>query len=367
MASLYKQKKSSYWWIKYRDPETGKTTRRSTKLRIGTQSTYRAALELVATHTLKERQTWVGAEAGWQTWVPDYIKQIHATSPGTLQRYINGWDWLIEYFTEKEIKNPRMLTRAACISYVSWRKQSHLRGGKSKPLSTNTALLELRLLSTLMNEAVRREYTHFNPATKLGIKKATPSEKDEMTDRHITIIRDEISKRLASATSAHEKATSHFLNISFEIALHQGCRMNETFLALDDIDITAMTIRFRTPKGGQPYTTALNPALVPMITELRKSGRTTTYQRPAQPSLCWWVFFNFLRRNHDGFARVSFHSTRVTCISRLERAGAPEVAVCRLVNHAGTAIHRIYRRTTTAELQSYWTAAAYPPQGAGNP
>ncbi|MCF7763581.1 MAG: site-specific integrase [Verrucomicrobia bacterium] len=365
MASLYKQKKSSYWWIKFRDSKTGKTTRKSTKLRIGIRSAYRAAQELVANYTLKERQTWVGADSSWQTWVPDYIEQIHATSPGTLGRYRRAWGMLLDYLTELEIKNPRMLTRAACIGYVSWRKKRGSLRGKSKPVSTNTALVELRILSSFVNEAVRREYIPANPVTRLGIKGAQVIEKSEMSDHHITVIREEISRRLANARTPQEAAGAHFLNVSFEFALHQGCRMSETFLPLADIDITAMTIRFGNPKGGQAYTTALNPALVPMITELRKHGRTTTYDRPANPSLCWWNFFDTIRGQHAGFDRVSFHSTRVTCISRLERAGAPEVVVCRLVNHASSAIHRIYRRTTTAELQSYWTAAAYPPPSEG--
>jgi hypothetical protein len=38
---------------------------------------------------------------------------------------------------------------------------------------------------------------------------------------------------------------------------------------------------------------------------------------------------------------VSFHSTRVTVISRLERAGAKEKTVMDLVNHASTTVHRI--------------------------
>jgi integrase len=112
------------------------------------------------------------------------------------------------------------------------------------------------------------------------------------------------------------------------------------------------------PKGGEPYVAEMNPSLVPLIEELRASGVEYTYDRPLIPSLKWFKFFNQLRAKYPEFDRVSFHSTRVTCISRLERAGAPESAVMKLVGHSSTTIHRIYKRTKSDELQSFWSAVA---------
>ncbi|HEX9048692.1 MAG TPA: hypothetical protein VF988_16820, partial [Verrucomicrobiae bacterium] len=87
MASLYKQPKSSFWWIKYRNPKTGKTVRESTGLRIGVAADTRKAEELEATRTLAERQTpTTGAPGRWDTWVTDFIRNQVANR--TAERYL---------------------------------------------------------------------------------------------------------------------------------------------------------------------------------------------------------------------------------------------------------------------------------------
>jgi integrase len=359
MASIYKRPGSKFWWVKYRDHVTGEIKRQSTKFRIGIGTATRAANEMCANLTAKENQsTFAGAHERWEEWVTPFLESKHSASPNTLSRNLLAWSTILRYLRSQGVLTPKMLTRGVCIGYVPWRKkEGHLNSTKKRQVGTNTVIGELKTLSKVMHEAILRGYVPYNPAIKLGISKDKIEEKSEMTDEHIGIIRDKIRRKIENAKTLEEKRNSHFYRVSFEIALHQGCRLSETHIRLTDIDEKNRKMRF-VPKGGEPYVAEMNPSLVPLIEELRASGVEYTYDRPLIPSLKWFKFFNQLRAKYPEFDRVSFHSTRVTCISRLERAGAPESAVMKLVGHSSTTIHRIYKRTKSDELQSFWSAVA---------
>lgn len=48
---------------------------------------------------------------------------------------------------------------------------------------------------------------------------------------------------------------------------------------------------------------------------------------------------------------LSFHSTRVTVVTRLARAGVQERVAMRYVGHASATIHRIYTRLQVDDLK----------------
>jgi integrase len=364
MASLYKRPKSPYWWIKYRDPETGTLIRESTGCLIGQGRS--KAVEICARVSLKEAQRPIRSrnEEHWDQWVVPFLTSRHASRPGTLKRTLSIWTTLRRYLAAERIETPRHLTRSHCLAYVQWRANPDNLTRTGAPVHINTILTELVQLSKIMNEAVTRQYTHANPASKLAIKQAPPREKGEMTDWHIQVIRDEIN-RMRTPSNPDRCNLRSFFHISFEIAIHQGCRLAETCLPMNHIDCEAMQITFLA-KGSRVYRTELNPNLLPILQPLLDSGASHTYTSPTNKSLRWWEFFNRLRKRHPGkFDNISFHSTRVTCISRLERAGAPEKVVMDLVNHSSTTVHRVYRRATRQELQRYWHAAS--PTHAGDP
>jgi len=325
---------------------------------------------LVAELSLKERATTgVVEREQWDYWVEDYLRARHSGEPKTLSRNLGSWGNIREFLRQREVVSPRHLTRDDCFAYIKWRKsQGHVNSRAGKKVKHNTVLWELKTLTKVMKEAVLRNYTVVNPSLSLGLEKERVKQKPELTDQQIAVIRAAIQRKVERAATDEEKRNAHFYHVSFEIALAQGFRLAETYIALKDIDEQAMTIRV-IPKGDEAYETELNPSLVPLITRLRAEGRTHTYDEPKMPSLKWFKLFDNLRAKHPDLKDASFHSTRVTVITRLERAGAKEKTVMDLVNHASTTVHRIYRRSSRQELRSFFHVlpAAVAPPAAGTP
>lgn len=357
MASIYERKNSRFIWIKFRDPLTNKIRRESTEFLADDRIHRQRARELCAEKTFAESQTPRSTSAHrWDQWVPGFLQQRHALVASTLARKTAAWRQLSEYLLTIKVQTPQQLTRQHCLDYVAWRKaKGHLNSPHQRRISHNTVLMELKCLSSIMQEAVRRQWCSANVCHRLEIARELPREKTELSNDQIRFIRSEIQKRKARAKSDHDRATSDFLEISFEIALAQGCRMAETYLPLSAINLEQMEITF-TAKGNQRYIAPINPSLVPLLKRLQSEKRTHTYQRPRMGSLLWFKFFSRLRLKRHDLRNASFHSTRVTVVSRAERAGVPEKVAMALVNHSSTTVHRVYRKIKKTELSAVWGA-----------
>lgn len=345
MASLYQRNGSPFWWVKYRCPSTGLTKRESTGFRVGVGADRQKAREIAAEKSLTESRTGFAGKTGesWDAWVPSYVETRYGGSPRSLERVKTAWKKIETFLGHRHIPAPRHVSRETCLDFVAWCKTKP--GGE---VSHNGALLNLRFLSAILGEAVRRGFASHNPAVRLDIKREKTPEKPEISDAEIEQIRAEIKK-------VEDAAERHMLNVSFEIALAQGCRIFETWLDVNrDVNLDAGTIQFRAK--GKFYTTELNPTLRPLIHELRTSGRTMTFElrdpRRADGRDLSAVWCGFLKR--IGLGHLSFHSLRVTCVTRLHRAGVPESVAMKIVGHAGTTVHRVYRRVKREEGQSAW-------------
>jgi site-specific recombinase XerD len=259
---------------------------------------------------------------------------------------VGSWSTISMYLEEVGIRTPHALKREHCLGYIAWRRGAgHMnkKGGKGKPVSHNTALLELRVLSVIMTEAVHRGIVAHSPTWRLGIKKNPPKEKQELTEYHVQVIREEILRVKES-----DPELGHYFDTSFEIAMAQGWRLHETHLDLQQVNLESMTV-YRVQKGGRTIASPLNPSLVPLFERLRAERRTHTYQQPKLPSLEWFKLFDRLRERDRSFERVSFHSTRVTVVSRLLNAGVGQPAVMKMVGHASATINRLYHRLPASE------------------
>jgi integrase len=131
----------------------------------------------------------------------------------------------------------------------------------------------------------------------------------------------------------------------WEVAVAQGCRIKETNVPLDCVDEARGTITFPATKGNRPFTTALNPDLLPLVRERRAAGATRLADLPPNPSYWFWCLFRKL-----GMEGVSFHCTRVTVVSRLARAGVSQSQAMRFVGHATATVHRLYQRLGVEDL-----------------
>lgn len=355
MASLYKRPKSPYWWVKFKD-ETGTTRRESTKFRVGNRSDRQKALDYKAQLAAKETKPGQSAKhERFETWVESYLALRY--SGLTLARVRVAWRRIYAFLTQRGITDARQITRKDCLDYIASRKDGAM---------MSTALTEMRYFSGIMSEAVRRGMMAANPCHKLGVKAPKPEPKAEISDEEIAHIRAEIEKagqnKELLAIFRKLRVTEgwnpqQFLEGSFEIAIHQGCRLSETLIDLArDVDLENEEISFHA-KGDKFYTTALHPDLKAIVKQWMAEGRRMSYRIPAMDPMEWRKLASFYWAKffkHIGLSHLSFHCTRVTVVSRLHRNQVPEGIAMQLVNHSSHMVHRIYKRTKKEQLKGLW-------------
>ncbi|MGN6554586.1 MAG: hypothetical protein ACTHLW_12830, partial [Verrucomicrobiota bacterium] len=291
MASLYRRKGSPYFWLKYR-AQDGSVKQVSTGCSLSSQPEVRRAKQMEAQKSLEELQYGDSRKLkeGWQ-WVDEYLDARYQSNALSLERYQSAWASLKMFIEEKSIKSPAALLRQHCFDYVAWRKKPDKSKGKYKAC-LNTALVEIKVLRIVMQEAVVRGMAAGNPCYKLGIKQDKPKEKPELTEDQCALIRREILK----VEDAFERT---MLATSFEIARYQGCRLSETRLnPMTDVDIANRRIRFYV-KGGKEHSTLLHEKLVPFFTKLQADGCVETWTVPLERTKSrqwagnvWFRFFN---------------------------------------------------------------------------
>lgn len=250
------------------------------------------------------------------------------------------------FMNESNLAGPAAVTRGVCISYVAWRKKADPAAGKYTACH-NTALIELKTLSVLLQEALIRGWIPHNPVRSLGIKREPTREKPELTHEDIAAIR-------AAIKTWPNLDQRHFLHVSFEIAIHHGCRIRETCFPLTQIDFDNQTMMVNA-KGGKIRRVRIHPDLMPLFLQLRADGRTHTYDqkytnlghRQFNPSRIWAHVFHTLGLKQKG---VSFHCTRVTVATWMARSNVHEAKAKAFLGHASTTVHRIYQRLRHEDL-----------------
>lgn len=358
MAHLFQQKKSPFWWICY--TSKGERIRKSTHLRVGVGLETRKAKILEAEYTLAESKTsrdnpW---ENQWDSWVGDFIEARYGQRKLTLRRYKTIWNTIRMFLVERKILTPIQLTREHCMAYLNWRKQPKHADGKFHA-GHNTAILELKILRIILNEAVRRDWIPSNPASNLRIERIPPKEKPALDDQTLEAISAEIDR-------VEDPELRRFYRNSFEIARWQGCRLNETYLnPMTAVQIKTApdgtktgTIKFRA-KGNRTHTAPLHPNLIPLFTKMQAAQQTETWTQPAgvdtRPSRLWWVL---LKQGgfHDTHQGICFHCLRVTAATRLVQANVSEAKAMRFIGHASTTVHRMYQRLQLPDLEECFAA-----------
>ena len=353
--SVYKRCDSPFWWIGFRRLPDLKWSYKSSKIPHADSLGYKRALDLARRLGEDARVARLtSSDARWDAWVQRWIAEKF-TNPQTLRAESHRWRFVHAYLTERKIYGPMGVTYNVGHQYLAWRLDHKTRAGRG---SYNNALGELRLLGRVMREAVRRGFVIASPLERMGFKRHAAPEKPEITDAEVAAIRAELLRREGALPIG-----ARWMTICFEIALHQGCRLSETSLPMDSIDLAAGTIRF-IQKGRRVFTTRLHDALHPLIAELRAAGAITTCTLPHMAAKHWHWFFKgrFDKGHHQPgvAARLCFHCTRVTVITRMARAGVPIQQAMAYVGHADSAIHRIYQRLAAPDLSRATAALTFP-------
>lgn len=329
MAARYERPASPYFWIRFQKLD-GTWGAKSSGIRKDAQGATREIKQAVAEHTMREQDFSDGSTAHrFDSWVPAFLKRRY-TDPKTLRRYLNAWAALATYLAHRDVISPLQITYKLCTDYPAFRTNPPKKLIRAS--SHNTALLELKVLSAILQEAVRREYIKANPCVRLGLKKQPPKQKPEITPDEIAQIETALATR------------DEWMRDSWFVAMRQGCRFSETAVPLSQIDTIARTIRFRI-KGGREHTAPLHPDLVPLVDKAKKAKRKTLVELPQYAGKVWWHFFRQIDLPH-----LCFHCTRVTVITKLARTNAPESHTMAYVGHANETVHAIYRRLKAADV-----------------
>jgi integrase len=338
-ASVYRRARSPYWWIAYWCPQRQKRICEATPYRWDAIQGKRKALDLADDRgkvAAADKET-LGLER-WECWVSDFLERRYPTPARkkTHDRMVGGWNQWREFLINQKIAVPRALAYQSVLDFVAWRS-SQVKKSSGKVVSKNTALCDVRIMSVVLREAMRRGYCDGNPCDRIGITKDTAKGKLEITDQEIDAIRHALKPRPG------------WMAVCFEVAIHQGCRLQETSVPWERIDFERETITFLAKgRNGRPheFTTRLHPLLKPVLLKLRSTAPDTerTCVLPVMAAKEWHFFFQ-----ETGLPHLSFHCTRVTVITRLARAGVPIQQAMAFVGHASTAIHQIYQKLKPAD------------------
>lgn len=325
MASLYKRPDSPFYWASFLDL-TGRRRQKSTGLRHAIPADTRKAHELCRELSAAEVHR-VADDEHWDRWVPRFLDQRYDAHSRTYARMTTSWRSVSAFLRAKGVAIPRQLTRQHLRDYIGWRAVPH---EGTYVARRNTALNEMKLLGMVMREAVQSGFATVNPCDRLGISREASKKKPRITDAE--------HQRILAALK-HE---DEWMRTAYLIAWEQGCRLSETVLPLDDIDLDRGVIRFRT-KGhkNEPAEFPLSPRLIPMITRMKSDGRRMTFVMPEGGAQLFWRFFRRI-----GLPHLTFHCLRVTFITRAYEAGIQRTDVMRLVSHSSYAAHAVYPRLT---------------------
>jgi integrase len=334
MASLFKKPRSPFWYLRYK--KNGEWLKASTGLRHDDPNETAQARALRAEAEAAELNREVASSGSWD-WVERHIAESNL-SPKSVAKYRAQWRWLAMWLTERKLK-PAGVRYAHALDYLDWRIGRRKQSGKAA--GRNTAIQDVKLLSAILGEAVRRGMIAANPLVGMKLRKTTPKRKPEFEDREVEICREAL------------KSSPAWMQRAFEIALCTGCRLRETRIPMRCIDLDAKipTITFPAPKGGEAkaFSIPCPEALMPLFRELHAAGAEYTIDEfPFQPSRAWQHFFQGV-----GLGHLTFHSLRVTKVTRLRREGVPREEAMRLVNHSSELVHLIYDRHRVQDLAAY--------------
>lgn len=354
VAHLREHARSPYWYLRSRNLDSGRWGEKSTALRVDIPEDSRKAQRLADKASAQESRIGTPKNSpAFIAWVPDYLAH-HWRNPGSEspRRYAGAWQAIRMFLEEQGLDYPRQVRFHHGEAFLRWRLATPV---NSRNVVHNTALLELKFLSQLINEAIRREFTESNPIARLGIARSAPKIKEELSDRMI--------KKARAAL----KPQPTWMADAFEVGLYTGCRFNECEIPVTSINLKKRTIRMVDSKRDENdpkkfFTIPVHPELFSTLQRL--VGQARAAHRSA-----------ILTLSHDKNGRinkilkktvgVTFHSLRVTFITRCHRGGLTEHDAMRLVNHSSQLVHRIYSQLNVEDARAAQAKIPLPSFGKG--
>lgn len=341
MASIFKRSDSKWYWIRYKNTD-GVWKSKATRYRTDNTLHRAKAIEEAAKLSVGERDKRLTDT----TWVTRLLDD-HQVAPNTKIYYRNSWRNLSRFMDERRIMLADF-TPATAVEYITWRTTTPRTNGSF--VGRNQALQDIKILKWIHRQGRLLGYMTSMAMVDFRSRKAPVNRKPIFTDQDIARVRRALSV----------PHVPDWMRISFEISLHTGCRLKETRIPLDCVDLKTETITFPMPKGGagRSYTIPIPHGLLPMLTKMKATPASHTFEWPGcgtKVSSHWRKFFNLC-----GLKKHSFHGLRATRVTNLRRAGIVQSVAMRLVNHSSALVHELYQRHSVEDLRPYVNAGLGP-------
>jgi integrase len=329
MASLKPSKKTPNWVLSYRDLATGEWKTKTLQLRRDSKTDTRKAEAIARRATADERRSKPMLGGQYAQWVDDYIDYRY-TNENTRRRSSYYWSRLWDFLKEKKITHPQKFRYEHVQSYLTYRK--------SQGVCHNTARQELKFLSTLMDEAVKREYAFNNPLAGTRIPREPSKVKPDLSAADLRKIRSNFADR------------PEWMQIVLEICAHTGCRFNEAALLRSDVDFRRDLIHFRDSKKNplhprKNFSIPIPEGLKPFLQKLFKKQEFTVPPLSREQNR---LFNKALSQVVKG---ATSHCLRVAFITRCHRKGLSESVSMKMVNHSNQLVHKIYSRLNVDDVR----------------
>lgn len=344
MASLYHKGDDARIWLRYRDA-AGKWRGKVTSYRWGNAGEVRQATLLAQKASEREAEMHhspAGESSRLTDWVTVWLRAKYGDSQATTPAVYNRrWRVIMRYLAAAGIHSAGQIRREFIDDYLAWRL---------KTAGRNTAIADIKFMSMIMGEAVKRGHIAANPLAKPGLRKTPAKEKLVWSNEDI-----------GKAAVHLEKHESHWMQTVFYMGLYQACRLRNCAVPLDRIrpDLGLIQYPGIIVKGGeafsQPIDARFKPILKLLMERARKLGLKTLCEIP-------WDATIRLRRTFDraGLPDHSHHGLRVTWITRACEAGVPEGQAMAFCHHASREVHRVYKKLSAIEIAHVPAAVSLP-------
>jgi len=345
MASIKKKKRSPYWWIQYRDLDTGEWTEDNTKLRWDSPEDTRKAQKLAAKKKTEEDQVKARIGGDFFSWVPNYIDR-HYENERTRKRARIYWSHVSTWLLENKLRHPRHIKYRHANDYMGWRLE-HLKSN-GKKLSHNTARGELKFFSSVITEAQRMEFCDSNPISLARIHKEAPAEKREISTAEMKKIQRDL------------KFKPTWMGVVFQIQINIGCRFSEARIPKSRVDLNAKQPTVTIEDSKRKPTDRRKLYTVPIQKEFADYLKSITWvDGYTVPDL------TYSNQSYNAFltktCSVTSHCCRVTFITRCHRYGVPESTAMELVNHSQSLVHSVYRKLNVEDSAVHLKKLIPPP------
>lgn len=345
MASLKKKKRSPFWWLQYRNLDTGLWREDNTKLRWDCPEDTRKARKLETQKKLEEGKFKSKVGGDFFTWVPTYIER-HYENERTRKRAIIYWGHIATWLQENKLRHPRHIKYRHAAEYIEWRLEQ---GNTGKKIGHNTARGELKFFSSVITEAQRMEFVDTNPLSLARIPKEAPAEKREITTAEIK----KIQRALKNKPS--------WMSVVFQIQINIGCRFSEARIPKARVNLSTkpatLWVEDSKRKPTDPKKLYEVPIKEGFVTYMKSLKWVDGYTVPPL-TFGNQAFNNFLKET----CGVTSHCCRVTFITQCHRDGIPEAVAMKLVNHSQSLVHSVYRKLNVKDAALHLKKLTPPPQ-----